>query len=380
MALRTARKGAAAPAPAQAEPRALRQRPVYERMAALLRDAPVVQLTDLSRIVVFSDLHMGDGGRGDDFKDNAGFFSFLLRHHYLPRGYTLVLNGDIEELHKFSYRRILERWEDLYSLFGEFAARGRLYKTVGNHDDYPFRTMALAGALRARIPYTNSALRLQYGEDSILIFHGHQASLLLRHLNRFLALGLRYVLHPLGIRNMSISEDRQIRFRTERRVYSFSSRQKIISVIGHTHRPLFESLSKVDTLRYRIERLCRRYPTLPAAERILLQAKIRRYKQEIDAHAARSHRKATRGSLYNSRLLVPCVFNSGCAIGKRGITGVEISAGRIALVHWFDSRRSLRYFNYNGSVPRRLDGSDYYRVCLKKAPLSYVFSRIRLLT
>ncbi|MBN1838021.1 MAG: metallophosphoesterase, partial [Spirochaetales bacterium] len=349
-------------------------------MAALLRDAPAVRITDRSRIVVFSDLHMGDGGRGDDFRNNAGFFSFLLRHHYLPRGYTLVLNGDIEELHKYSYRRILERWEDLYRLFGEFAARGRLYKTVGNHDDFPFRTMALAGALRARVPFTYPALRLQYGEDSILVFHGHQASLLLRHLNRFLALGLRYVLQPLGIRNVSISEDRQIRFQTERRVCAFSAKHKLISLIGHTHRPLFESLSKVDSLRYRIERLCRRYPTLPIPERVLLEAKIRRYKQEIDVHVARSRRQATRGSLYNSRLLVPCVFNSGCAIGKRGITGVEISEGRIALVHWFDSRRSLKYFQYNGSIPRRLDGSDYYRVCLKKAPLAYVFSRIRLLT
>jgi hypothetical protein len=43
-------------------------------------------------------------------------------------------------------------------------------------------------------------------------------------------------------------------------VYGFSSRRKIVSIIGHIHRPLFESLSKIDTLKYRIEQLCRHYP------------------------------------------------------------------------------------------------------------------------
>lgn len=39
---------------------------------------------------------------------------------------------------------------------------------------------------------------------------------------------------------------------------------------------------------------------------------------------------------------IPCLFNSGCVIGKRGVTAPEIEEVNIRLVHWFDSRISKK--------------------------------------
>jgi hypothetical protein len=83
--------------------------------------------------------------------------------------------------------------------------------------------------------------------------------------------------------------------------------------------------------------------------------------------------------LYNNELLVPALFNSGCTIGKRGITGLEISHGTIALVHWFDRKISDKYLKYNGYNPERYNDSDYFRVVIKQDYLDYIFTRTELL-
>ena len=77
--------------------------------------------------------------------------------------------------------------------------------------------------------------------------------------------------------------------------------------------------------------------------------------------------------------MVPCIFNSGCVIGKKGITAIEITKGKIALVHWFDRRKSQKYLDYNGYVPVQLGDSEYYRVVFKEDDLNYIFARIKLL-
>lgn len=76
---------------------------------------------------------------------------------------------------------------------------------------------------------------------------------------------------------------------------------------------------------------------------------------------------------------MPCVFNSGCATGKRGITALEIADGRVALVFWFDKARTTKYFNFNGYLPERLEDTSFFRVPLKEDNLDYIFSRIKLL-
>jgi metallophosphoesterase superfamily enzyme len=74
---------------------------------------PLRTLTEGDRYVVFSDLHMGNGSRLDDFRINAELFVSVLRQFYRDRGYHLVLNGDVEELQRFSMREIVTTWRDV---------------------------------------------------------------------------------------------------------------------------------------------------------------------------------------------------------------------------------------------------------------------------
>jgi UDP-2,3-diacylglucosamine pyrophosphatase LpxH len=350
------------------------QDPISTSLRTLYNHTPEIELSRRDRLVVFSDLHVGNRRRGDDFLKNAQLFMHVLEQHYLTQGYTLILNGDIEELLRFSLGEVESRWPDLFALFGRFRSAGRLYKVVGNHDialplyrEYPFSEILVDG------------LKLRYKRDVLFLFHGHQASHFQTRFSVLVGLTLRYLARPLGIKNYSVSRSTYRKYRTERRVYSFSQAERIASLIGHTHRPLFESLSKIDSLRFRIEQLCRQYARARAREKRRLSEDIQRHKSELQQVYARKGGLRSQRSIYNTKLLIPCLFNSGCCIGKRGITAIELQEGEIALVHWFDKNLSQKHFDLVDEVPQQLDGSDYYRVVLNQDSLDYIFTRIRLL-
>ena len=92
----------------------------------LVEGSPVESLEAGARYVIMSDLHMGDGGSRDDLVKNRALVRGVLREKYLEEGWTLVLAGDIEELHKFKLPAIRRAWRPVYAVFDAFAARGGL--------------------------------------------------------------------------------------------------------------------------------------------------------------------------------------------------------------------------------------------------------------
>lgn len=211
----------------------------FANLERLLHISETVDINRDSRIVIFSDLHLGDGGRNDEFPHNALLFETLLRKRHLSSGFSLVLNwGDIEELFKFDLDRIETAWGELWELFLLFRQNGFVRKLYGNHDrallnhdDY-----RLANVLA-------ELLCLRYAGQRFLLFYGHQASPYLNEPNSFFSRSLFYFLRcfarPFGFRNYTVSYSNRKRFAIERSVYEFSNRSKVISIIGHTHRPLF---------------------------------------------------------------------------------------------------------------------------------------------
>lgn len=375
------------------------ERLLIHNMARTFARSPEIPIRPADRFVIFSDLHMGDGSRTDDFAHNAPLFQAILERHYLDQNFRLVLNGDVEELHKYPLARNVARWQPLYDLFAQFALHTKLYKIAGNHDDellsadcvYPLPVPILEG------------LRLRHGGETLFIFHGHQASWYQTHwlaANRWL---VRWVVKPLGIKNYTLSHNTRLKFKLEQRVYQFARERRLLACIGHTHRPLFESLSKVDWLRFRIEQLCREYPLAAPDERSAIEAEIQTCNAELAESLEKDRREFSRrnrmsparwmrsgsdtdsprpshaGTIYTPEPLVPCMFNSGCVIGKRGLTGLEIADGRIALVHWFDSRVSSKHLSAGGHPSELLAGTPYHRIVLKDDPLDYILTRIRLL-
>jgi predicted phosphodiesterase len=335
--------------------------------------SPVLTLGDRSRCVFLSDLHMGDGGPKDDLAPNRDLLMAVLGRWYLERGYTLILGGDIEDLQKFPAGDVAAAWQELYGLFDAFASRNSLWKLVGNHD-----LGLLDGEVR-RYPL-HHGLRLERNGRTLFCFHGHQAS---GFFVRYAYLGdlvVRFLAKPLKIRNSGVSGHSRRRFKTERRIYKASKRLGIVSLCGHTHRPLFESLSKYDRLRWEIEELVREFPTAPEERKIKIAELVDLYRTELERASRKELRWELSKSLYeDSSLLIPCLFNSGCATGRTGITALEIEDGRIGLVHWTSEGRPRPYLEEEALRADGIEGTGIRRFLLRQTELDRVFARIDLL-
>jgi len=349
----------------------------HPQLERLLRKAKSVNLDNSSKVLILSDLHMGNGGRRDEFRRNAQLVRTMLGNYYLPEKYSLVLNGDVEELFKFPLDSIDTEWGDFYDLFLKFELNGFFWKTYGNHDAELMdeKDYRLASSMV-------ESLKFHYGNETILILHGHQASVLLWEtypiVSRSVVFFLRYIAKPAGIRNFSTAYNSRRRFAIEKSIYEFSNQAKIVSIIGHTHRPLFESLSKVDFLNFRIEELCRAYPSADSERRTVIERKISALKIELAACYKRGKKIGLRSGLYNS-LTIPSLFNSGCAIGKRGITALEIEGNKIRLVYWYNGKQSRKFTSDRDNRPMELGSTGFSRIVLNEDSLEYVFSRLHLL-
>ena len=351
-----------------------KKHPCLER---LLDTAMPIALDSSSRVLILSDLHMGNGGRRDEFRRNAELVKTMLGSFYLPVKYSLVLNGDIEELFKFSLDSIVAEWGQLYDLFLQFERNGFLLKTYGNHD------ASLIEEKEYRLaPSMVNALKFQYGSETLLLFHGHQASELLWEtypiVSRSVIFFIRYIAKPVGIRNFTKAYNSTRRVAIEKSIYEFSNQAKIVSIIGHTHRPLFESLSKVDFLNYSIEELCRAYPSAEEERRADIEQIITSLKRELEASYKQGKKIGLRSGRYNN-ITIPSIFNSGCAIGKRGMTALEIEGNKIRLVYWYIGKQSRKFTSVRSNQPTELGSTGFSRVVLNEDSLDYVFSRIRLL-
>jgi UDP-2,3-diacylglucosamine pyrophosphatase LpxH len=348
---------------------------VYKNLELIFEESPEEKLRKSDRWVIFSDLHMGDGSSTDDFKSNSNIFSKALEEYYLKKKFKLFLNGDVEELQRFSLKKITDHWKEIYKLFDQFHEKTELIKTIGNHDielglmkDYPFPYRTLEG------------YKLLWKDNPIFLFHGHQASKKYQKHNELIGFTLKYLANPLGIKSYSVSHDSNKQYNIEKRVYHYSSFKERVSIIGHTHRPLFESLHKVERLRFKIEQLCRDYASKELANKKSIKDSIKAHKKELKTYYKEHADTSFQSYVYNSLFHIPCLFNSGTVIGKRGMTCLELSNGQIRLVHWFDKNISEKYLQKSGYKSEQLKGTDFYRMVINQEQLDYVFTRIKLLS
>lgn len=345
----------------------------FESYSALLAACPREAIAADSRYVFLSDFHMGDGGSRDDLAHNRELLEAILSRHYLARGHVLVLNGDIEDLSKFRYPDIRAAWPSLYEAFDAFAKAGRLRKIVGNHDLGLFRMKGY--------PYELiHGLAIEHGPDRLFAFHGHQASRFFTRHDYLSHFAIRYLVKPLAIRNANVDDRGRRRFRIERRIYRASKALGVASVIGHTHRPLFESRSKYDSLRWAIEELVAEYPSATGGRRKEIVNLVDLYRTELAQMGRREVNRDLAGSRYDREsILVPCLFNSGCATGRHGITALELADGALSLVQWTGASGPKPYLRREALEAEPLEGTPNVRYLLRRADLNHVFARIRLL-
>lgn len=335
-------------------------------------EAEVLNLAPNDRVLIISDFHMGNGSRSDDLIKNEKLILDILEKYYLPNNWYLVLNGDIEDLQRYSYSKIRNYWKGLYELFDAFYQKGRLFKILGNHDDelvlekhYPF---VLLGSLRIETPTI-----------PVYVFHGHQGSKMYTHYNHIIRASLRYLLKPLGIRNISSGRSPRHRFAVEKKAYDYARSNGIIAVIGHTHRPLFESLGRFDYIKFEIERLCREYPLASGQDRKRIADEVLFLRIELAKLKKSERRNSIKESLYGDELPLPCLFNSGSAIGKKGINAIELDSNSISLVYWFTEGKGKKFVYRGFYTIDVLEGTEQRRSVLNTDRLDYIKAKIELL-
>jgi predicted phosphodiesterase len=324
-----------------------------------------------TKVLVISDLHMGCGKR-DDLAPNGALLISMLENYYHPQGWNLILNGDVEELHRYSYSSIQKQWQTLYRVFDLFAAENRLYKTLGNHDEdlvheknYPYPLYHI--------------LQIETSELPIFVYHGHQASSVYTSYNALVRRFVRYILTPFGIKNISAARNPHRRKKKKKMAYAFSMKNNCISIIGHTHRSLFESLGRFEFIKFEIERLCRDYPASQEEEKNRIAAEVSALRGELGKLKRSERRNVLRQSLYGDELPVPCLFNSGSAISRRGITALELNDESIALVYWFVEGEEKKFVSRGNYRIEALRKTPYRRAVLNHDRLDYVKARMELL-
>lgn len=160
--------------------------------------------------VVFSDIHLTDKANRQSFFEtskNKSLYLDVLRSYYSPEGFTLVENGDVEELlihepelgampdfakddwavifadrdirKRAQFRRILADHADYYQVIHDhFIARGAYQRTIGNHD-HDLATDAYVADIKATLGYdfpaaSDMLLLSRHGKVEEIICHGHQ--------------------------------------------------------------------------------------------------------------------------------------------------------------------------------------------------------------
>jgi len=333
----------------------------------------ILDISNGGKVLILSDCHMGSGLR-DDLSHNGEMLTCLLEEYYFKNGWTLVLNGDIEELQRFSLDLIREKWAGLYRVFNLFHKENRLYKIIGNHDE------ALLAKRYMSYPYPiHNAIKIDTGAVCAYVYHGHQLSKIYTRFNSLFGVLIRYILTPIGIKNISDSRSPNKRFYIEKKAYAFSLKNHCLSIIGHTHRPLFESLGRFDYIKFEIERLCRDYPAAVGEDRGRIENEVTALRKELSKLKRKERRDVLRQSLYGDELPVPCLFNSGCALGKKGLNAIEMTNKDIALVYWFTKGKSKKFVTRGNYKIESISGKPYHRAVLNHNMLDYIWARIKLL-
>lgn len=286
------------------------------------------------KFIIFSDQHIGDGKWGsDDFQRNREIYYTALNHYY-ENGFNLISVGDTEELWECDFDKILQFNGEIYEMEKLFLNRKRLIRIFGNHDRFwSIESFREKNYIFGDIDIVESVLI----NGKIFIAHGHQGELesdILWPLSRWV---VRHIWKPFqrltGIPSNSPAQNWKVRDRREEAYYQWAKKRKILFIAGHTHRAMFESLSKIDRLKIKVEELKKSLEKLTEEERNIAIEEIEKLngmieKSIIENRDGNPERRLEKG------IPVPCYFNSGCCLYPNGITGIEIENGFIRLVKW----------------------------------------------
>ncbi len=282
------------------------------------------------KFIIFSDQHKGARDGADDFMMAEPNYLAALEH-YNTKGFYFVSLGDSEELWENSLTKVKNHNIATFELEKKFAERNAFAKVVGNHDLYwgndPFAWWQLKNLYGKEIKiYEGLVLTAMIDQKPLRIFctHGHQGDAQSDG-NWFSKFFVARIWAPmqayLQINSNTVAYNNETKTLHNEIMYEWSSLQKeTLLITGHTHQPVFESLTHIERLykQFQFAEISGDKEAVAA-----LYAEIRKREREFTAVSV------------DYQVMLPSYFNSGCCCFMDGdITGIEIADGFIRLVKW----------------------------------------------
>lgn len=323
----------------------------------------ILTLKENSRIIVFSDHHRGAKNGADDFMKAEDSYLAAL-DHYFQHKFQLISLGDSEELWENTLASVKKNNSLTFAAEKKFILQDRFFKIFGNHDLYwdnsPIATQQLKTIYGKKLrvfegvilelenenkksinqPTKNSrdsfsflkrkpnadgeALPIDDCPLTIFLTHGHQgdASSDGNWFSKFFVSNIWAPLQSyLRINFNTPAYDEDLKTAHNLIMYEWSAKYKnLVLITGHTHQPVFESLTHPERL----------YKKLGDAIKANLTEEANKIDQEIKR---RGREYKTTPAQYLD--IKPSYFNSGCCCFRDGdITGIEITYKKISLVKW----------------------------------------------
>jgi predicted phosphodiesterase len=259
--------------------------------------------------------------------------------HYNEQNFHLISLGDCEELWENTVLQVMKHNHPSFEAEKKFVNRNAFTKIVGNHDlDWEIDPLAPAYLKKIygvpMVVLQGIMLETVVGKKTlrILCTHGHQGDLQSDG-NWFSKFFVTKIWGPfqafLRINPNTPAYDRQLKTEHNRVMYEWSSQQKdLILITGHTHQPVFESLTHFERLQWQHRKAL--YEHNPEWAQAL----------EDEMSWRRTEDMQIAGDYLNIR---PVYFNSGCCCFADGdITGIEIADGFISLIKWEETDKATK--------------------------------------
>ncbi len=280
--------------------------------------------------IIFSDQHKGSGNGADDFMAAAGTYLAALDYYHQNNFYYVNL-GDSEELWENSVPAVIKQHAAVFEKEKLFVDSNDYCKIIGNHDLFwkndPFAQLQIKKIYNQELKiFEGIVLRVEMTGKNIDIFctHGHQGDAQSDG-NWFSKWIVSRIWGPLqsfldiNTNDPSTNEDHKTLH--NQMMYEWSIAQKnVILITGHTHQPVFNSLTRLERLYLKLEDA---HELKNTTEIAAIEREIPKRRREYDFVN------------HSFRNMKPSYFNTGCCCFKDGnITGIEISGDFIRLIKW----------------------------------------------
>ncbi len=292
------------------------------------------------KFIIFSDEHKGRKNHADDFAFCEKNYTAALQY-YFDENYFFINLGDGEELWENNIFSVKKHNQLSFEKEKLFQQQKRFIKIFGNHDLYwandPTAFIQLQSIYGENFPvYEGCILQTKINDHKLEIFltHGHQGDLQSDG-NWFSKFFVANVWGPmqslLDINPNTPANNDQLKSLHNTIMYDWSSAEKnLLLITGHTHQPVFMSLTHLEILYTRLNDTKKNNDT-SAIKKIEEEIKKAQPKNETAPDLSK---------------IIPSYFNSGCCCFDDGdITGIEIADNCIRLVRWKNIREVLEEIN-----------------------------------